>query len=76
MTHTANHPIPAQGKLRRALAGVWAVLQAMESGPSGYTFDRIEGLEREVRRLREEIRQIRDTGPVAVHNDSAARLEP
>ena len=76
MSHTANHPIPTQGKFRRALAGLWAFVQAMESGPSGYTFDRIEGLEREVRRMREEIRQIRNTLPVDSHNGSAAGLEP
>ncbi len=75
MTHTANHLIPEQGKFRRAIAAIWAFLQALESGPSGYTFDRIEGLEREVRRLREEMRQIRDTGPIDSHNDGAAELE-
>ena len=75
MTDTANHMIPGPGKFRRALAAIWAFLQAMESGPSGYTFDRIEGLEREVGRLREEIRQIRNTLPVDSHNGSAAGLE-
>ena len=30
MTHTANHSVPEQGKFRRALAAVWACLQAME----------------------------------------------
>jgi hypothetical protein len=75
MTDTARHLAPQQGKFRRALAGIWAIVQAMESGSSGYTFDRIEGLEREVRRLREEIRQIREPGPVDTHSDSAAGLD-
>lgn len=75
MTHTANQLIPEQGKSRRAIAAIWAFLQALESGPSGYTFDRIEALEREVRRLREEMREIRDAGPVDPQIGSAARLE-
>lgn len=60
MAHTANHSVPQQGKFRRALAVVWAFLQAMESGSSGYMFDRIDHLEREVARLREELRQSHD----------------
>ena len=75
MTDTANHMIPGPGKFRRALAGIWAFLQAMESGPSGYTFDRIERLEREVGKLKEELRQSRETGHVDTHNDGAAELE-
>lgn len=61
MAQTANHSIPEQGKFRRALAGVWAFLQAMESTSFDYTLDRIEGLEREVGRLKEELRQSRCT---------------
>ena len=57
MTHTANHSIPEQGKFRRALAAVWAFLQRMESTSFDYTLDRIERLEREVGRLKEELRQ-------------------
>ena len=75
MTHTANHSVPEQGKFRRALAAVWAFLQAMESTSFDYTLDRIERLEREVGRLKEELRQSRDTGPVDAHNGSAAGLE-
>ena len=74
MTHTANHSVPEQGKFRRALAAVWAFLQAMESA-SYSTLDRIERLEREVGQLKEELRQSRDTGPVDTHNGSAAGLE-
>ena len=75
MTDTANHLVPEQGKFRRALAAVWALLQAMESTGFDYTLDRIERLEREVGRLKEEMRQSRDTGPVDTHNGSAAGLE-
>ena len=60
MTHTANHSIPGQGKFRRVLASAWAFLQAMDSTSFDYTHDRIDALEREVRRLKEELRQSRD----------------
>ena len=75
MTHTANHSVPEQGKLGRALAAVWAFLQSMESTSFDYTLDRIERLEREVGRLKEEMRQSRDPGAVDAHNASAAALE-
>ncbi len=75
MTDTANHLVPEQGKLRRALAVVFAWLQAMEYTSFDYTLDRIERLEREVGQLKEELRQSRDTGPVDTHNGSAAGLE-
>ncbi len=75
MTHTANHSVPEQGKLRRALAAGWAFLQSLETTSFDYTLDRIERLEREVGRLKEELRQSRDTGPVDAHNGSAAALE-
>jgi hypothetical protein len=48
MTHTANHAVPEPGKFRRAVAAIWAFLQAMESTSFDYTLDRIERLEREV----------------------------
>jgi HAMP domain-containing protein len=60
MTHTANHAVPEPGKFRRAVATVWAFLQAMESTSFDYTLDRIERLEREVGRLKEELRQNRN----------------
>lgn len=61
MTDTASHSVPGQGKFRRVLAAVWAVIQAMESTGS-YTLDRIEDLEREVGHLKEELRQSREPG--------------
>ena len=64
MTDTANHLVPEQGKLRRALAAVSAWLQAMDYSSFDYTLDRIERLEREVGQLKEELHQSRDTGPV------------
>jgi phytoene/squalene synthetase len=66
MTDTANHLVPERGKLRRALAAVFAWIEAM---------DRIERLEQEVGQLKEELRQSRDTGPVDAHKGSAAGLE-
>ncbi len=60
-----------QGKLRRALAAVFAWLQAMEYTSFDYTHDRIERLEREVGQLKKELRQGRDTGPVDAHNGNA-----
>ena len=75
MTHTANHSVPEQGKFRRALAAVWAFLQSLDYTSFDYTLDRIERLEREVGRLKEEMRQSRDPGAVDAHNASAAALE-
>jgi hypothetical protein len=75
MTHTANHSVPEQGKIRRALKAAWAFLEAMESGSSGYMFDRIERLEREVGRLKEEIGQGGNSGVGDPHNPRTAALE-
>ena len=75
MTETANHLLTEQGTLRRALAAVFAWLEAMDAASSDYTFDRIDRLEREVEQLKEELRQSRDTKPVDAHNNSAAGLE-
>jgi hypothetical protein len=75
MTDTSNHLVPQQGKLRRALAAVFAWIEAMDYSSFDYTLDRIERLEREVGQLKEELRQSRDTGPVDAHNGSAAGLE-
>ena len=63
MAHTANHSIPEPGIVRRALATASAVLQSLDNSSLDYTLDRIESLEREVRRLRDELRQNR--GPAA-----------
>ena len=75
MTYTTNHPVPEQGRFSRALAPVFAWLQAMDYSSVDYALDRIESLEREVGQLKEELRQSRDTGPVDAHNGSAAGLE-
>ena len=75
MAHTTDHSFPEQGKFRRALAAVWAFLQAMDSTSFDYTLDRIERLEREVGRLKDEMRQGRDPGAVDAHNASTAALE-
>jgi hypothetical protein len=72
MTHTANYAAPEPGKFRRALAAAWAFLQAMDSTSFDYTLDRIECLEREVGRLKEELRQSRDPGGGDAHNASVA----
>ena len=68
MTNTANYLVTEQGKIRRALATVFAWLQAMEYTSFDYTLDRIERLEREVGRLKEELRQSRDPGLVDAHD--------
>ena len=75
MTETSNDPVPEPGKLRRALAAGFAWLQAMDYSGFDYTLDRIEGLEREMGRLKEELRQSRDTGPLDARHGSAAGLE-
>jgi len=67
MARTANHSVPEQGKFRRAVAAVRAFLQAMDSTSFDHTLDRIERLEREVRRLREEMRQSRDPAAGDAH---------
>jgi hypothetical protein len=56
MTDTANHLVPERGKLRRALAAVFAWIEAMDYTSFDYTLDRIERLEREVGQLKEELR--------------------
>jgi putative transposase len=62
MTHAANPSVREQEKFRRALAAFWAFLQSLDSTGFDYTFDRIEHLEREVGRLKEELRQSRNPG--------------
>lgn len=75
MTHTANHSVPGQGKFRRAVAAVFDWIKAMDYSSFDYVLDRIEGLEREVGQLKEELRRSRDRGPVDPHNDSDAGPE-
>ncbi|MBY0380364.1 MAG: hypothetical protein K2W78_00360 [Xanthobacteraceae bacterium] len=62
MAITANHSAPKYGKFRHAISAVWAFLQAIDSTSVDYTLGRIERLEREVGRLKEELRQVRDPG--------------
>ena len=47
MIETVNHLVPEQGKFRRALAAVFAWIEAMDYTSFDYTLDRIERLERE-----------------------------
>jgi hypothetical protein len=75
MIDTSDDLVTVQGKLRRALAAVFAWLQAMDYSSFDYTLDRIERLEREVGQLKEELRQSRDKGPVDARNSGAAGLE-
>jgi hypothetical protein len=75
MTNTANHLVPEQGKVRRALAAVATWLEGLDYTSFDYALDRIERLEREVGQLKDELRQSRDTGPVDAHNGSVAGLE-
>jgi hypothetical protein len=74
MTQTANPSVPEQGKFRRALAAFWAFLQSLDSTGFDYTLDRIEHLEREVARLKEELRQSRKPRAADTHNTSATHL--
>jgi hypothetical protein len=75
MIHTAPHSVLGKGKFRRALATIWAFVQSLESTNFDYTLDRIERLEREVGRLKGELRQSRDPGAVDAHDASAAARE-
>ena len=75
MTNTASHSVPEQGKFRRALAAVWAFLQSLDYASFDYTVDRIERLEQEVGRLKEEIRRSQDAGTVDALNANAGGLE-
>jgi len=68
MTHTTKQAAPEPGKFRRALTATWAFLQAMESTGFDYTHDRIDALEREVRRLKEELRQSQDPAVGDIHH--------
>jgi hypothetical protein len=70
MTDPANHRVLERWKFRRALAAVFAWLEAMDYTSFDYTLDRIEHLQREVRQLKEELRQSRDTGPVDADSDA------
>ncbi len=71
MAHAANRLVPEHKKFRRALAAIWDFVQALESSSSDLTLDRIERLEREVGRLKAEVR--RGQAPTVV--DASNRAE-
>ena len=73
MTHTTNHAVPEQGKLRRALGAVWAFVQAMESTGFDHTPCRLERLEREVRGLKEELRRSQNPTAVDANNREGSK---
>ena len=75
MPGAAIDPIPKQGMFRRALAAVDAWLQVLDYTGVDYTFDRIEGLERELVQLKEELRQSREAGSSDAHPSDAVNLE-
>ena len=75
MPDTAIGPIPKQGKVRWALAVVGAWLQALDYTGLDYTLDRIEGLEQELARLKEELRQSREASSNDAHPGGAVKLE-
>jgi hypothetical protein len=75
MSDTAIHPIPKQGKFRRALAAVSAWLQALDYTSFDYTLDRTERLERELARLKEELHQSRVASSGDAHFGGAVDLE-
>ena len=75
MTPTANHAVPEPGKFRRAVSAIRAFLQTMDSTSFDYTLDRIERLEREVVRLKEELCQNRNLEAGDAHVASAAAPE-
>jgi len=66
---------PKQGKFRRALAAVGVWLQALDYTGFDYTLDRIEGLEQELARLKEELRQSREASSSDGHPGGAVNLE-
>src|ERR1700722_15522179 len=75
MPDTAIRPIPKRGKFRRALAAVGAWLQALDHTGFDYTLDRTERLERELARLKEELRQSREASSGDAHLGGAVNLE-
>ena len=58
MAHQANHSSSEQGKVRRVLSLIWRFLRPLDAD-CDYTSDRIDRLERQVGRLKDELRQIR-----------------
>src|SRR5258708_30725845 len=74
MADTAIHPIPKQGKFRRELAAVGAWLQALDYTCFDHTLDRTERLDRELARLKEELRQSRDASSGDTHLSGAVNI--
>ena len=72
MPDTAIDPVPKQGQFRRAI-GAW--LQALDYTGFDYTLDRIEGLERELARLKGELRQSPEASSSDDHCGDAVNLE-
>ena len=75
MPDKAIDAIPKQGKFRRALAAIGAWLQALDYTGFDYTLDRIERLEQELARLKEELRQSREASSGDAHLGGAVNLE-
>jgi hypothetical protein len=75
MPDTAIHMIPKQGRFRLALAAVGAWLQALDYTGFDYALDRTEHLERELARLKEELRQIREASSSDARLGRAVNLE-
>ena len=75
MPDTAIDPVPKQGKFRRALAAVGSWLQALDYTGFDCTLDRIEGLEQELARLKEELRQSREASSSDAHPGGAVSLD-
>jgi HAMP domain-containing protein len=75
MPDKSIHPIPKQGKFRRALAAVGAWLQALDYTGFDYTLDRIEHLEQELARLKEELRQSREASSSDAYLGGGVNLE-
>ena len=73
MTDTASQSVPEQGNFV-APSAVGAFLQSLDYS-FDYTVDRIERLEREVGRLKEEISRSQDAGTVDALNAKAGGLE-
>ncbi|HEY1782672.1 MAG TPA: hypothetical protein VGG79_19970 [Roseiarcus sp.] len=72
MTDIASHRRPELGAFRRALTAAGAFLQALDYTSFDYTLDRIERLEGEMARLKEELRKKRDLEAADAQSASAA----
>ena len=75
MISTATPMLPERGKFRRALAAVLGWLEAMDYNTGDCTVDRVDRLEREVRRLKDELLQVRDLMAIVPPDGQAAALK-